>query len=210
MKHFKTFLLLLLMAALLTTMCACGKKDGGEEQTEETQQEETVEEKEENKDEDKTGSEENKEPANVVKTFDNIDNGEPGDQPLQLESVTLYDDGSVRIVPTDDVLKIAEDNDLLKDGAIYPFDDSGKIKDMYLVRFGNGGYRTIICLTEEGSLSALSANDLINDHIAIVMDYVSGRDNYVSVEQTTDEDAYGVKGITEDGEEIELDFSLDF
>ena len=83
---------------------------------------------------------------------------------------------------------------------------------MYLVRYGNGGYRTIICLMDDGSLSALSANELIKDHITVVWDKLTGRDTYVSVEErlSEDEDAYGVVGITEDGEEIDLDFSLDF
>ena len=84
------------------------------------------------------------------------------------------------------------------------------MKDVYLVRFGNAGYRTVICLMEDGTLSALSAKELIEDHITVVWDNLTGRDTYVSVEQTEDEDAFGVLGITEDDEEIELDFSLDF
>ena len=134
------------------------------------------------------------------------------DLPLQIESITLLEDGTLRIIPVDDLLKNAETNNELVDGAIYPFADSGKVKDVYLVRFGNGGYRTIICLMDDGSLSAMSANELINDHITVIWDNLTGRDTYVSVEErlSEDGDAYGVVGITEDGEEIDLDFSLDF
>jgi hypothetical protein len=142
-----------------------------------------------------------------------VDNTEdPAVLPHQIESVTLFEDGTLRIVPTDDLLKNAETNDELVDDAIYPFADSGKVKDVFLVRFGNGGYRTIICLMKDGSLSALSANELINDHITVVWDNLTGRDTYVSVEErlSEDGDSYGVVGITEDGEEIDLDFSLDF
>ena len=191
---------LLLILALAMMLAACGAKDG-EGSGEGSAQEEVSE------------QEEAEEPAaEVVKAIDEVDNVETNDLPLQIESITLFDDGTLRIVPTDDLLKNAETNDELVDGAIYPFEESGKVKDVYLVRYGNGGYRTIICLMDDGSLSALSANELIKDHITVVWDKLTGRDTYVSVEErlSEDEDAYGVVGITEDGEEIDLDFSLDF
>ena len=191
---------LLLILALAMMLAACGTKDG-EGSGEASGQEEVAE------------QEEAEEPAaEVVKAIDEVDNVETNDLPLQIESITLFDDGTLRIVPTDDLLKNAETNDELVDGAIYPFEESGKVKDVYLVRYGNGGYRTIICLMDDGSLSALSANELIKDHITVVWDNLTGRDTYVSVEErlSEDEDAYGVVGITEDGEEIDLDFSLDF
>ena len=191
---------LLLILALAMMLAACGAKDG-EGSGEGPAQEEVSE------------QEEAEEPAaEVVKAIDEVDNVETNDLPLQIESITLFDDGTLRIVPTDELLENAETNDELVDGAIYPFEESGKVKDVYLVRYGNGGYRTIICLMDDGSLSALSANELIKDHITVVWDNLTGRDTYVSVEErlSEDEDAYGVVGITEDGEEIDLDFSLDF
>ena len=191
---------LLLILALAMMLAACGAKAG--EGSDETSVQEEV-----------TEQEEAEEPAaEVVKAIDEVDNVETNDLPLQIESITLFDDGTLRIVPTDDLLKNAETNDELVDEAIYPFEESGKVKDVYLVRYGNGGYRTIICLMDDGSLSALSANELIKDHITVVWDNLTGRDTYVSVEErlSEDEDAYGVVGITEDGEEIDLDFSLDF
>lgn len=157
--------------------------------------------------------EEEEEPAvEAVKTIDEIDTEDMNDLPLQIESITLLEDGTLRIIPLEDLLKNAETNNELVDGAIYPFEDSGKVKDVFLVRFGNGGYRTIICLMDDGSLSAMSAKELIEDHITVIWDNLTGRDTYVSVEErlSEDGDAYGVVGITEDGEEIDLDFSLDF
>ena len=197
-KRVLGLLSLLLILALAKMLAACGAKTGDEPAGEEApeQQEEVVE-----------------EPAvEVVKAIDEVDNVETNDLPLQIESITLFEDGTLRIVPTDELLENAETNDELVDGAIYPFEESGKVKDVYLVRYGNGGYRTIICLMDDGSLSALSANELIKDHITVVWDNLTGRDTYVSVEErlSEDEDAYGVVGITEDGEEIDLDFSLDF
>ena len=196
-KRLLGLLSVLLILAMAVMLAACGAKSSEEPAAEEAPGE-IVEEEE-------TG-------ADVVKVIEEIDTEDMMDVPLQIESITLFEDGTLRIVPVEDLLKNAESNDEVVDGAIYPFEDSGKVKDVYLVRFGNGGYRTIICLMDDGSLSALSANELIKDHITVVWDNLTGRDTYVSVEERVaeDEDAYGVVGITEEGEEIDLDFSLDF
>ncbi len=183
--------------ALAVMMAACGAKPDTEIDEEEVpKQEEVVE-----------------EPAvEVVKFIDAIDTEDMKDIPLQIESITLFEDGTLRIVPLDDLLKNAETNNEVVDGAIYPFADSGKVKDVFLVRYGDEGYRTIICLMDDGSLSAMSAKELIDDHITVIWDNLTGRDTYVSVEerQSDDEKSYSVVGITEDDEEIDLDFSLDF
>lgn len=189
---------LFLMLTLAMMMTACGSKTEAEPEAEEPQQE--------------VAEEEAEPEVEVVKVIEEIDTEDMAEVPLQIESITLFEDGSLRIVPTEDLLKNAETNNEVVDGAIYPFADSGKVKDVYLVRWGNGGYRTIICLMKDGSLSALSANELIKDHITVVWDNLTGRDTYVSVEErpSEEDDGYGVVGITEDGEEIDLDFSLDF
>ena len=191
MKSKLTVLLTIIMVMALALSSCGGKGDSGSSDS---------------KDKDKADTE----TAAVVTTFDEIDTEGMDDEPLQLESITLYDDGSVRIVPLDKVKEIAETNDELTDGAAYPFKDIGKVKQIYLVRFGNGGYRTLIALMDDGTLSALSAKDLIEEHILVVMPNLTGRDTYVSVEQREDEDGFGVVGITDTDEEIELDFSLDF
>ena len=200
-KRLLGLILLILILSLSMTLAACGKKTGEEtEGTESAQVEEPQEETAE-------------EPVmEVVKSIDEIDTEDMNDLPLQIESITLFEDGTLRIVPTEDLLKNAETNKELVDGAIYPFEDSGKVEDVFLVRFGNGGYRTIICLMDDGSLSAMSAKELIEDHITVIWDNLTGRDTYVSVEErkAADGDSFGVVGITEDGEEIDLDFSLDF
>lgn len=192
-------LAILLMLTLTVMLAGCKAKTAEEPAAEEVPEQEEVAEEEE--------------PAvEVVKVIDEIDTEDMVEPPLQIESITLFEDGSLRIVPLEDLLKNAESNNEVVDGAIYPFEDSGKVKDVFVVRFGNGGFRTIICLMDDGSLSALSGNELINDHITVVWDNLTGRDTYVSVEERPSEDgeAYGVVGITEDGEEIDLDFSLDF
>lgn len=193
MKKCITLLTVLLMIMALTLgMSACSK----------TSDEESA------ADSQPAGQTEQTEEVKIVKSISEVDVDCAPYIPLQIDSITLYEDGSVKIIPTDD-LKKNEIKDGDEDG-IYPFKDAGKVKDIYLVGFGNGGYRTVICLMEDGSLAALSAKELIEDHIAVVMPNVSGRDNFVSVEQVEGEDAVGVVGKTEDGEEIELDYSLNF
>ena len=197
-KRLLGLLSMLLILALAMMLGACGAKNGtGEPEPEEVPEQEEVAE----------------EPAvEVVKAIDEIDTEGMEDIPLQIDSITLFDDGTLRIVPLDDLLKNAETNNEVVDGAIYPFADSGKVKDVFLVRFGDEGYRTIICLMDDGSLSAMSAKELINDHITVIWDNLTGRDTYVSVEDRLNEakETYEVVGITEDDEEIDLDFSLDF
>ena len=182
---------ILLIMALAVMLAACGTTEPDVEIEEETVEEPAV---------------------GVVKVIDEIDTEDMKDIPLQIESITLFEDGTLRIVPLEDLLKNAETNNEVVDGAIFPFADSGKVKDVYLVRYGDEGYRTIICLMDDGSLSAMSAKELINDHITVIWDNLTGRDTYVSIEdrQSDDEGSYSVVGITEDDEEIDLDFSLDF
>ncbi|MCQ2563319.1 MAG: hypothetical protein MJ128_02355 [Mogibacterium sp.] len=185
---------LMLIIAMMFMLVSCGGKGGDSGQSAEpADTEESAAQK-----------------AEVIKTLEEIDTEDMMDLPLQIKSITLYDDGTLKIVPAEDLLKNAETNNEVVDGAVYPFADSGKVKDFYLVRFGNGGYRTLICLMDDGTLSALSATKLIEDHIFIVMDRLTGRENYVNIKEVKYDDAFGVVGITEDDEEIELDFSLDF
>ncbi len=193
-KKRSPLLSLMLIIAMMFMLASCGGKGGDSGQSAEPAETE----------------ESTTQSAEVIKTLEEIDTEDMQDIPLQIKSITLYDDGTLKIVPVEDLLKNAETNNEVVDGAVYPFTDSGKVKDFYLVRFGNGGFRTLICLMDDGTLSALSANELIEDHIFIVMDRLTGRENYVNVKEVTYDDAFGVIGITEDDEEIDLDFSLDF
>ena len=227
LKRILIILMIMMIAAFTACFAACGSSgdEGGAEaaaekttgsDAEDADADEDTEDAEDPEDTEDAAGEAGQEGSadisstEVVKTIDGIDTEDMNDLPLQIESITLFDDGSLMIVPTEDVLRNAESNDELVDGAMYPFADSGKVEDVYLVRYGNGGYRTIICLMDDGTLSAMSATELIEDRIAIVMDNMTGRDTYVSIKQTESEDGFSVVGITSDGQEIDLDYSLNF
>lgn len=190
-------MILALMLALAMTLCmtACGNKgdEAGAEEPAETQTEETAESEEDT--------------VEVVKTIEGIDEDLGPREPLMIDSITLFDDGKIAIVPTDELKK----NEIKDDAeAVFPFEESGKAKDVWVVDYGNGGYRTIIALMKDGSISAVNGRALVEDHIFAVMDNVANRDTFTDIENRTDEDASSIIGITEDGEEVILDYSLNF
>ena len=86
-----------------------------------------------------------------------------------------------------------------------PFAESGEAKDIYLMRVGNGGYRTIVALMEDGTISAINTRALIEDHIVAVMDTLGGRDSFNGVEQEESEEGFSIIGKTEEGDDVILD-----
>lgn len=199
--RYKSIIALMLVMAMMICMTACaGSKEESKQAdtVNETQTEEAAE-----------PEAEEEELPEVVKTIEGIDDEEnlKYREPLMIDSITLYDDGTVAIVPTEELRK----NEIKDDAeAVYPFEESGKVKDVWVVDYGNGGYRTIIALLKDGSISAVNGRALVEDHIFAVMDNVANRDTFTSVENRTDEDASSIVGITEDGEEVILDYSLNF
>lgn len=197
----KKMLALLLALVMMICMTACGK--GGEEAAPEetgsgTETEETTEGAEDTEEEDA---------PEVVKTIEGVDEDLGPRLPLMIDSVTLYEDGSVAIIPLEDLKK----NEIKDDAeAVYPFEESGKVSDIFVVDYGNGGYRTLIALMKDGSISAVNGRALVEDHIFAVMDNVANRDNFASIENRTDEDGSSIVAITEDGDEVILDYSLNF
>ncbi len=189
-----TALLLILTLALMLYLTACGHRD--EDQAEEQTAEEVAEQIEDM--------------PEIVDTIEGIDDDLGPLLPLQIQSVTLFEDGTVALIPTDDLKRNEIKDDAEDQEAIYPFADSGKVKKIYLVEYGNGGYRTIMALMKDGTLSAINGNALVEDHIIAVIPEVTGRDNFVDVEQRSDESGHYLIGITDDGEEVELDYSLNF
>ena len=110
--NIKMILALMLALVLMVCMGSCGKKDAEEaaDTSADTQTEEAAEE------------EPAEELPEVVKTIEGVDEDLGPREPLQIDSITLFKDGSVAIVPVDDLKKneIKDDAD-----AVYPFKESG-------------------------------------------------------------------------------------
>ena len=190
-------MIILLILSIMLAISACKKEEA--QKKEENKPAETTEE---------TTKEEDADNADIVESIDEIDTEDMKDVlPMQIESVVLYKDGSVLVVPTDDLKKNELKDD--KKPGLYPFADSGKVKSIKLLKIGNGGYRTIAAVLDDGSVSALNCVALIDDHIIAVADNIGGRDDFVSLEQKEDDDAFGIVGKTKDGEEVDLDASFD-
>ena len=191
----KTIAILLTLTMLLSMTMVLGSCKKEEPATEEPT--ETTEEQ-------KTEDTEQEDVEEIVKAFEPDSEENLGkDLPMQIESITLYKDGTIRIVPTEDLKK----NELGDSDAdsLMPFAESGKVKDMYLLRIGNGGYRTVVALIDDGTLSVINTRALLEDHIIAVMDNLGGRDNFTDVVQEEGEDGFSIVGKTEQDEEVLLD-----
>ncbi len=140
----------------------------------------------------------------IVKSIDEIDGESGSAKDLQISAITLFEDGSVMIETKDDLKK----NEAEK---IYPFKESGKVKDIYVVGFGTEGYRTVVAILDDGRISAMSAKSLIEDHIAVVRDDILGRDNFTKIETSKDDNGNPTAtAYDKDGSDYPLDFNLDF
>ena len=193
---YKMILALILALVLAVCMGSCGRKDAEEtaDTSADTQTEEAAEETSE-------------ELPDVVKTIEGVDEDLGMREPLQISSITLYADGSVAIVPVDDLKK----NEIKDDAeAVYPFKESGKVKDVAVADYGNGGYRTIVALMKDGTISVVNGRALVEDHIFAVIDNVANRDNFVEVQNVQMEDGHYIVGVTEDGSEVILDYAMSF
>ena len=179
---------------LMMSMTACGGNEGAADTS---APEETAGQEEEQPAETRT----------VVKTIEGVDEDLGSRLPLMIDSITLYDDGTVAVIPLDELRK----NEIKGDEeAVYPFEESGEVSDIYVVDYGNGGYRTIIALMKDGTVSAVNGRALVEHHIFAVLDTVGGRDDFTSIEAETGEDGTTITAITEDGESVVLDYSLNF
>ena len=229
-KYIAGLLALIMIMSSSFTLSACTKKDSENAKTE----------TEEKTDDAGSGSADSNADSDKDKDEDTASKGNPEDivttitpdaedvigknQPMQIESITLYKDGSIEVVPTDDLKK----NELAdsKATSLAPFAESGKAKEIYLCRVGNDGYRVVLALMDDGTISAVNTLSLFKDHIFVVMDRVAGRDNFVGVEETKVEgegegesgggdiederngNGFSIIGKTETGDDVVLDSVL--
>ena len=196
MKKLITSLLIMLMILSTGLAFAACKKDAEEPKADEQTEEKA--------DKDADESEEAAPQPGVVKTIEPDAEETLGHNlPMQISAIYLFKDGSVSITLTDDLLK----NELgdSKSKELMPFSESGVVEEIGVYNIGNGGFRTVVALMDDGTISAINTRALMEDHIIAVMDNIGGRDNFTSIEQQEGEDGFSIIGKTKEGEDVILD-----
>ena len=74
-----------------------------------------------------------------------------------------------------------------------------------LFNYGNGGYRIVLFVRSDGTLSAVSATDMIDKHQITIIDNVGGLKYVAEVYETQTMDAFGIIARTQDGTETLID-----
>ena len=74
-----------------------------------------------------------------------------------------------------------------------------------LFNYGNGGYRIVLFVRSDGTLSAVSATDMIDKHQITIIDNVGGLKYVAEVYETQSMDAFGIVARTQDGTETLID-----
>lgn len=132
----------------------------------------------------------------VIKTkIDDIDDDESWFVPLGIDEILLYEDGDLTM----------ELDDALEDALgeyVFVAED---VREVYLLPFGNGGYRTIVFIKEDGTVSAVNMTKLLTGQELEVMDRLGGYQDVVSIEGRQDPDAMLVEAVMENGDRYLLD-----
>ena len=129
----------------------------------------------------------------IVKEFKNLDKNLKYEEPLGIDSIKLMKNGKVTIIPNDK--NIAE-------GKITVISD---IKDMYIFTYGNGGYRTILFIKNDGSISAINTTSLIENKKIEILNNLGNYTNIVSIKQEKDQEGMLINAIDKSGKEYMLD-----
>ena len=74
-----------------------------------------------------------------------------------------------------------------------------------LFNYGNGGYRIVLFVRKDGTLSAVSASDMIDKHQITIIDNVGGLKYVAEIYETQELDAFGIIARTQDGTETLID-----
>lgn len=129
----------------------------------------------------------------IVKEFKNLDKNLKYEEPLGIDSIKLMKNGKVTITPNDK--NIAE-------GKITVISD---VKDMYIFTYGNGGYRTILFIKNDGSISAINTTSLIENKKIEILNNLGNYTNIVSIKQEKDQEGMLINAIDKSGKEYMLD-----
>ena len=129
------------------------------------------------------------------KEIDDIDEDSMQYMPLGIDTIYLTEEGEL-ILEFDDALEYALGEYVLA---------AEGVKDVWLLPFGNGGYRTVAMIREDGTVSAVNMTKLLTDQELEVMDGLGGYHGAASLESAHDVDAWYVEVVLDNGERYMLD-----
>ncbi len=126
----------------------------------------------------------------IKEEIQDIDKDLKYDLPLGIDSVKLMKSGKLIIVPNNKAL--AENEQVVAEN----------VNKVYLFTFGNGGYRTIIFIKNDKTVSSINASSLIENK-KIVIDNNLG--NLTDVESIKQDDDFLIYAVLSNKEEKMLD-----
>ncbi len=129
----------------------------------------------------------------VIKEITDIDTNLNHELPLGIDSVKLMSSGKAIVVTNNENTP----NEELTVGI--------NVKNIYMFPFGNGGYRSIMFLKNDGTVSALNASVLIENQKIEIMDNIGNYNNIEDIESVQGSDASFIRAKTTSGEKIILD-----
>ena len=129
----------------------------------------------------------------VIKEINDIDANLGYNLPLGIDTVKLMSSGKVIIVPNDKNIGMGE------------LSVANNVRDIYVLPFGNGGYRSILFIKKSGTISIVNASSLIQNKRIEVIDNLGGYTNVNSIESKTNEYASVINVILDSGEKYPLD-----
>lgn len=192
----KKFIVIITVMAMVLALAACQGKGKGEPKTEPKTEQTTQETTAEPTTEEKT----TQAPVDdtIVYHLTGIDSSSDWYTPMGVDSMTLTASGRLSIA-TNGALKE-------KVGAEVVLANDVLAADLF--NYGNGGYRVILFVRQDGTLSAVNPNDLIMKQTINVMDNIGGLKNVVDVSEETDEYETVIVATTQDGSKTVIDSYL--
>ena len=129
----------------------------------------------------------------VIKEINDIDANLGYNLPLGIDTVKLMSSGKVIIVPNDKNIGMGE------------LTVTTNARDIYVLPFGNGGYRSILFIKNNNTVSAVNASSLIQNKRVEIMNNLGGYTNVKSIESETDNYASVINVVLDSGEKYLLD-----
>lgn len=136
----------------------------------------------------------NKEKDLIIKEIKDIDTNLNYELPLGLDSVKLMSSGKAILVETNNNNMPSEELTV-----------SLNVKDIYIFPFGNGGYRSIIFLKNDGTISIVNSSALIENKRIEVLDNIGNYTNVISIKQEKDPSGTLINAVLESGEKLPID-----